>query len=871
MAKPIQIQIAGDATNFNKAIDGVTSKLGSLGSKMSSAGKGIATGLGAAAAGIIGLGAASATAAVSFEKSMGEVFTLLPGISAAAMDEMSAQVGAFSKDFGVLPEEVVPALYAALSAGVPADTVFDYMETATKLATGGVTDLDTAVDGLSSVVNAYGSEIIGAGEASDIMFTAVRFGKTTVDEIASSISDVTPIAAAVGVGFDEVGASLAVLTAAGVPTTKATTMMKGAMGELAKENSVADKAFRELAGVGFTQFIAEGGTLTEGLGLMADGAEATGGSVVDMFGSIEAGSAVLALTKDDSAALVGVMAEMDNSAGATDKAFATMSETTAFQLDKIKASVQVLMIQLGRKLIPVIQKVAEFFNRTLLPALERFASFISNKVIPVLEKLWKRYLEPLYKNVIKRLVDAFNKLTDSGKKLAPVFAALAAVAALAAIALGLWLASMLLAAAPVILLLAAVALLAAGLVYAYQNFEGFRNLVDGVVAWFLTTALPKMKEFGEQLKIMFTAAFEAILAVITFVVGVIKWIWDKWGEDIVATARAMWDGLMVVMSGLITMLTGVFKLITAVLSGEWGAAWEAIKMIARGAWTVLKGMFQIGWAAIKLIWTVYLDLLKMTLSLFWKAIKLYVTTAMDLIKLYITTALTAIKIVWGVIWNTIATVASVVWLKIKGYVSSAIDFIKVVISTALAAIKLLWTTVWNGVSNFVAGVWNKIKGYVSGGIDSVVGFVTSLPGKIKDSIGDGFNGIWENFKGVINRIIRTWNGLRFPSLTLPVVDLGPLGKIGGGTFGGWTLPPITPLAKGGVVDSPLLAMIGEGGEREIVTPDRLLRQIVREESGMGKAPVIEQHFYGFSTEEAHELAKQGTAAALRELAMRRRK
>jgi TP901 family phage tail tape measure protein len=827
MAKPIQIQIAGDATNFNKAIDGVSKKLGSLGSTMASAGKGIAAGLGAAAAGIVGLGVASASAAASFEKGMGEVFTLLPGISGAAMDEMSAQVGKFSSDFGVLPEKVVPALYAALSAGVPADTVFDYMETATKLATGGVTDLDTAVDGLSSVVNAYGADIIGAGEASDIMFTAVRFGKTTVDEIARSISDVTPIAAALGVGFDEVGAGLAVLTAAGVPTSKATTMMKSAMAELAKENSMADKAFRELAGVGFTQFIAEGGSLTDGLLMMADGAEAAGGSVIDMFGSVEAGSAVLALTKNDGAAMVDVMGEMANSAGATDKAFETMSETTAFQLDKIKASVQVLMIQLGNKLIPIIKKVADFVTRTLIPALKRFSDFVANKIIPVLETLWKKYLQPLYENVLLKIVEAFNKITDSGKNMTPIIAGVAAVFGLAAIALGLFLLPFVILVAKIALVVAALALLVGGLVYAYQNFEWFRDIVDGVVNWFMTTALPKLKEFGTQLQLLWTAAFEAIVAVIEFTVGVIKWIWDKWGVDILKTAQTVWDGLMIVIGGLLTFLTGIFNLIAAVLTGKWGDAWTAIKQIASGAFTILQGMFKIGWGVIKLIWTVYLDLLVMTLKLAWEAIKLYVATAIGLVKLYITTALTAIKIVWQ--------------------------------------------ATWSGVASFVSDAWAKIGTYVSVGIGVVVGFVRGLPGKISGAIGNGFNGIWENFKEVINKILRAWNGLKFPSMPIPKLDLGPLGSIGGGTFGGWSVPQIPELAKGGVIDSPTLAMVGEGGEREIVTPDRLLRQIVREESGGGRAPVIEQHFYGFSTDEAHDLAKRGATAALRELAMRRRK
>jgi hypothetical protein len=65
----------------------------------------------------------------------------------------------------------------------------------------------------------------------------------------------------------------------------------------------------------------------------------------------------------------------------------------------------------------------------------------------------------------------------------PAFVAWAASAARAAV-------STIAAAAPVIAVAAAVGLLAAGLVYAYQNFDGFRAVVDAVVSWLRDVAWP---------------------------------------------------------------------------------------------------------------------------------------------------------------------------------------------------------------------------------------------------------------------------------------------------------------------------------------------------------------------------------------------
>jgi TP901 family phage tail tape measure protein len=139
------------------------------------------------------------------------------------MGEMTQQVKDFAKEFGVLPEEVVPALYQAISAGVPEDNIFEFLATAQKAASGGVTELETAVDGITSVVNAYGEDVISASEASDLMFTAVKQGKTNFEELSASLFQVIPTAASLGVNFGDITAALASMTAQGTPTRVATT------------------------------------------------------------------------------------------------------------------------------------------------------------------------------------------------------------------------------------------------------------------------------------------------------------------------------------------------------------------------------------------------------------------------------------------------------------------------------------------------------------------------------------------------------------------------------------------------------------------------------------------------------------------------
>jgi TP901 family phage tail tape measure protein len=367
----------------------------------------------------------SIDAFASYEEALREVFTLMPGLSAQAEKDISNDVKTFSKNFGVLPNEVIPALYQAISAGVPSSNVFAFLETAQQAAKGGVTDLATAVDGISSVVNAYGSEVIDATKASDLMFTAVKLGKTDFNQLSGSLFQVAPIAAALGVDFEFVTAALATLTAQGTPTAVAATQMKSAMSELGKQGTKADEAFRKITGKSFPNFIKDGGKVDDAFMLIADGAKKSGQSVMDVFGSIEAGQAILSLTANEGKAFSDALAQMGDSSGATEDAFTTMEEGINPALDKMKANFEVLKIEIASKFAPVLEKVFKFVGDNM----DIFAIF--------------------------------------GGVLLGVSTAIVLI-------------NLAMAANPFTLIALGVGLIVAGLIVAYKRFEGFRTVVDKV-------------------------------------------------------------------------------------------------------------------------------------------------------------------------------------------------------------------------------------------------------------------------------------------------------------------------------------------------------------------------------------------------------
>lgn len=292
--------------------------------------------------------------AVAFESNMASVSTLVD-TSEVNMEKLSGKVLDVSKNFGLSTETVSKGMYQALSAGVAVENLGGFMETAAKMAVGGGIDIATAIDGMSSAVNAYGTANLSAAEASDIMFQTANRGKTDVRQLSASLSNVTPIASALGVKFGDVSAAIATLTYSGTPTAQATTQIRAALSELSKESTKVSQIFKESVGVSFQDYIAKGHDLGEAFNVISQKAQEQGKNLTDLFGSVEGAQAVMALTGAAAERFGEDLRLMGNSAGASAEAFGKMSETSAFRLAQLSSNVENLKTSVGVALLPALE------------------------------------------------------------------------------------------------------------------------------------------------------------------------------------------------------------------------------------------------------------------------------------------------------------------------------------------------------------------------------------------------------------------------------------------------------------------------------------------------------------------------------------
>jgi TP901 family phage tail tape measure protein len=349
---------------------------GQFGTQSKAAFKEFGTGLAIMGVGLGGLASLipAIEAAGEFNKAIAETSTMVDEATfpVAKMRELTMQLAG---EYGKMAPEETKALYQSISAGATdASKATGLLHAANKLAIGGVSDVKTAVDGLTNVMNSYNIEYEHATDVSDAFFVAIKAGKTTIPEMASTIGRLAPTAQAVGVSFTEMIGAVSAVTTKGLKTEEAITGLKAALANVIKPTSDAAAEATRL-GIKFDATTLRAKGFPAFLQMITTNAKFNADSMSKLFGSIEGLNSIMALTANGGAAFSSVLEGMAKRTGETDKAFGIMSAT--IQMDRFKALGNNALILVGEGLIPLknaILKVAnsmlESFGRIPKPMIE---------------------------------------------------------------------------------------------------------------------------------------------------------------------------------------------------------------------------------------------------------------------------------------------------------------------------------------------------------------------------------------------------------------------------------------------------------------------------------------------------------------------
>jgi TP901 family phage tail tape measure protein len=197
-------------------------------------------------------GAAMVKAASNFQDSTTHLQTDA-GVTQQNLGMVRAGILQVSTATGQSAGDITNAMYHIASSGFTAQNGLNILKVAAEGARVGGADLDTTTKTLVGTMTAYYGANLKAGPAlkdstalMNQMIETVSRGDMKMSDLASSLSAVTPVAAATGVSFAQVGGAVATMTAQGMSAQQATQDLANTIRNLKSPNNVASTEMKAL-------------------------------------------------------------------------------------------------------------------------------------------------------------------------------------------------------------------------------------------------------------------------------------------------------------------------------------------------------------------------------------------------------------------------------------------------------------------------------------------------------------------------------------------------------------------------------------------------------------------------------------------------
>ncbi|HGQ1688992.1 TPA: hypothetical protein ACLZ0L_000718 [Streptococcus pneumoniae] len=294
-----------------------------------------------------------------------------------------------------------------------------------------------------------------------------------------------------------------------------------------------------------------------------------------------------------------------------------------------------------------------------------------------------------------------------------------------------------------------------------------------------------------------TSPITLVIAAIAALIGIGVLLYQNW-DTVVEFAKTAWQGLCDFISGICqaigeffsglwTKLQEIFEPIGQWFGEKFQQAWDAIVNIFSGIGEWFSGVFQGAWDAIVNIFT--------PIGSWFGQRWADVTSALANIGAWFTD-------IFQKAWTGLTNIFSKLglwfgerWADVTSVLANVSSWFGNMFTSAYNAVK----NAFSSIGGFFSGVWSTVQSiFVNAGqkVGSAVG------GAFKSAV----NAVLGTIENVVNGFIGMINGVLGVVRNLP--GLGWVGSV--------STVSLPRLARGGIVDSPTIAMIGEAGKEAVV-------------------------------------------------------
>lgn len=294
-----------------------------------------------------------------------------------------------------------------------------------------------------------------------------------------------------------------------------------------------------------------------------------------------------------------------------------------------------------------------------------------------------------------------------------------------------------------------------------------------------------------------TSPITLVIAAIAALIAIGVLLYQNW-DTVVEFAKTAWQGLCDFISGICqaigeffsglwTKLQEIFEPIGQWFGEKFQQGWDAIVNIFSGIGEWFSGVFQGAWDAIVNIFT--------PIGSWFGQRWADVTSALANIGAWFTDMF---QKAWTGLTNIFSKLGSWFgerWNDVTSALSKVASWFGDIFGKAFDAVK----NAFSSIGDFFKGVWDTVKSiFVNAG--QMVG--EAVGGAFKSAV----NAVLGTIENVVNGFIGMINGVLDVVRNLP--GLGWIGSV--------STVSLPRLARGGIVDSPTIAMIGEAGKEAVV-------------------------------------------------------
>lgn len=330
------------------------------------------------------------------------------------------------------------------------------------------------------------------------------------------------------------------------------------------------------------------------------------------------------------------------------------------------------------------------------------------------------------------------------------------------------------------------------------------KILKPLTKWTIEDALPAFFN-------LLSGALRVLNPILEVFMGLGAWLWDEFLQPI-----ASWTG-----GAIVSILNGLASILDRI--GNWISEHKSIVEI----FTIVLGSFAAAWGLVNIAFGAYYGLLNLYNAVVYAAstgtsIFAGALSAVNLPLIAIVSAVAAVIAACVLLvknWDWVKAKAIEVWDFIKEKFNQFKEWLGNVFATDWSQKFGFLGDILNAFLAITRGIFDSIKRIFGGIIDFIAGVFTGNWKRAWQGVQDIFGGIMNGLQalvkaplngviGLINAAISGLNKIKLPSIDIPFF----------GTVGGWgfNIGKIPYLAKGGIIDNPTLAMVGEAGKEAVV-------------------------------------------------------